>query len=134
MIKHLAHACLSSSDLDETRKFYCGALGLKEHFTFIKNGAETGLYLEICAGNYLEFFLGAPSVSDNNVIKHLCLETDSIDDAIKRIKAEGYEATDRKLGADNSWQAWTTDPDGARIELHEYTPESSQHTRQNPHL
>ena len=30
------------------------------------------------------------------------------------------------MGGDNSWQAWTCDPDGNRIELHQYTPESKQ--------
>jgi hypothetical protein len=27
---------------------------------------------------------------------------------------------------DHSWQAWITDPDGNKIELHDYTPESWQ--------
>jgi hypothetical protein len=30
------------------------------------------------------------------------------------------------LGSDQSWQAWLADPDGNRIELHAYTPESKQ--------
>jgi len=34
------------------------------------------------------------------------------------------------LGSDNSYQCWLDDPDGNRIELHQYTPES----RQTPHL
>lgn len=31
-----------------------------------------------------------------------------------------------KLGMDNSWQAWITDPDGNRIELMEYGPSSME--------
>jgi hypothetical protein len=31
-----------------------------------------------------------------------------------------------KMGSDHSWQAWLADPDGNRIELHAYTPESNQ--------
>ena len=38
----------------------------------------------------------------------------------------GVEVSDPKLGSDRSWQAWLADPDGTRIELHGYTPDSSQ--------
>lgn len=34
--------------------------------------------------------------------------------------------TDKKMGWDNSWQAWITDPNGIKIELHQYTDKSSQ--------
>jgi predicted enzyme related to lactoylglutathione lyase len=40
------------------------------------------------------------------------------------------EITTPALGSDGSWQAWLADPDGNRIELHMYTPES----KQAPHL
>ena len=46
------------------------------------------------------------------------------------LRAAGVEVTDSKLGFDKSWQAWLTDPDDNRIELHQYTPESQQ----TPHL
>lgn len=42
--------------------------------------------------------------------------------------AGGYAVTEKKLGADQSWQAWTTDPSGVRIEFHQYTAHSSQVT------
>ena len=38
----------------------------------------------------------------------------------------GVTVTDKKLGSDNSWQAWLSDPDGNRIELHQYTAQSLQ--------
>ena len=41
-------------------------------------------------------------------------------------RAQGVEVSDAKLGGDNAWQAWITDPDGNRIELHCYTPQSQQ--------
>ena len=39
---------------------------------------------------------------------------------------DGGVVTAPNLGADHSWQAWLADPDGNRIELHQYTPESKQ--------
>jgi hypothetical protein len=43
----------------------------------------------------------------------------------------GYETTEKKLGSDQSWQIWTTDPNGVRIEFHQYTADSSQRTHNN---
>ena len=34
--------------------------------------------------------------------------------------------TDKKLGIDQTWQAWTEDPNGVKVELFEYTPGSAQ--------
>jgi predicted enzyme related to lactoylglutathione lyase len=61
----------------------------------------------------------------------MCLQVDGIDHTLRQIRQAGYEASDKKLGADQTWQAWTADPDGIRIELHEYTEQSSQYTGQD---
>jgi len=65
------------------------------------------------------------------MIKHFCLEVDDIDDVAQKLTAAGYTVTEKTLGADQSWQAWTTDPSGVRIEFHEYTKDSSQLTGEN---
>ena len=52
----------------------------------------------------------------------------SVKATAQHLRALGYEVTGEKLGADQSWQAWVTDPAGARVELHEYTERSSQTT------
>jgi hypothetical protein len=44
------------------------------------------------------------------------------------VKALGYDVTDKTMGADRSWQAWTKDPGGVRIEFHQYTARSCQKT------
>jgi hypothetical protein len=36
--------------------------------------------------------------------------------------------TDKILGADHSWQIWTADPAGVKIEFHQYTNASCQTT------
>ena len=46
------------------------------------------------------------------------------------IRAKGIAVTDPFLAMDESWQAWITDPDGNRIEIHQYTEKSWQ----APHL
>ena len=87
--------------------------------------------LEVADGNYIEVFQhpreavvpDAPSP-----IRHLCLEVDDIESVSRALKTHGFEVSDKKLGGDQSWQAWTTDPSGVRIEFHQYTQTSAQRT------
>ena len=57
---------------------------------------------------------------------HFCLEVDDMDAAIADIEKAGITVTGQKAGCDQSLQAWIEDPDGNRIELHQYTPTSAQ--------
>ena len=58
--------------------------------------------------------------------RHICLEVDDIEEAVRRLRERGVAVSDVKVGNDRSYQAWISDPDGNRIELHGYTPESKQ--------
>lgn len=89
-----------------------------------------GFYLKLSDHNFLEFFETGSNCAPpaDCAFAHICLEVDSIVVTSARLAAIGVETSERKLGNDRSYQAWVTDPDGIRIELHEYTPESSQLT------
>ncbi len=135
MIKRIAHLCLVSKDLTATERFYANALGLKKAFNFLRDGTVTGFYLAVGEDSFIEVFLTDQTRDGkSSAIKHLCLEVDSIDEISARVKKAGYEITDKQLGSDRSWQAWLTDPNGVRIELHEYTPASSQLTNADIHM
>lgn len=129
MITGLAHVCIGSTDLAATERFYVEGLDGEKVFEFKKDGQVVGFYIRIAGQNYIEVFQQdeideqAPSP-----ISHLCLEVDDIDSVRQCLDAHGYEVTEKKLGADNSWQVWTTDPCGVRVEFHEYTSDSSQFT------
>jgi len=129
MVRGIAHICIRVADLEATRRFYCDALGLGKAFDFLRDGGLCGFYLSAGERNYLEFFRRNPEEAvSGSPIHHFCLKVDSIEETSARLKQAGFTVTDRILGADHSWQAWTTDPDGVKIELHEYTPESCQKT------
>ena len=131
-IKGLAHICLSAKDLSAVEIFYCSCLGLKKVFDFIRNNRVIGFYLEVSPGNYVEVFQqNEIDVHAKGPILHFCLEVDDIDQIGIKLTAGGYEATPKTLGADNSWQIWTTDPSGVKIEFHQYTARSSQITHAN---
>ena len=129
MITQIAHLCLSSTNLAKTEHFYCTALGLKRHFRFLKNGKEFGFYLHAGNQTFIEVFEQNQIVPNEQApIRHLCLQVTNLDQFIATIRSHGYQVGDKKIGADQSWQAWLNDPDGVRIELHEYTANSSQTT------
>ncbi|MGQ9609034.1 MAG: VOC family protein [bacterium] len=128
MIRGLAHVCFSVSNLDESIAFYKDKLGFLPVFDFInENGRRFGIYLHIGERNFIELFEGNPEKSVKpQSYQHFCLEVDDIESAVKSLRSKGVEVTEIKMGSDNSWQAWLSDPDGNRIELHQYTPESKQ--------
>lgn len=128
-IKRIAHICLGALDLEATEKFYCGALGCTKAFNFMRGGKRIGFYLRAGDGTFIEVFLQDKLDAEAPApIRHLCLEVEGIDAMIARVKSAGFKIGEKKLGADHSWQVWTADPAGVKVEFHEYTPESSQST------
>jgi len=128
IIKGLAHVCFTVSDLDASIDFYVNKLGLTAAFEFVNDeGVKFGQYISVGGRNFLELFRGdLPQRAESQPYKHLCLEVDDLDASIEALQANGVEVTGHKLGTDRSWQAWITDPDGNRIELHCYTDQSKQ--------
>jgi len=128
MITGIAHACFTASDLDRSIEFYCDALGMTPAFDFTdENGRRTGIYLHAGARTFIELFEGEAGQPEGPAsFRHICLEVDDVEATVESLRAKGLEVTDPKLGSDNSLQAWITDPDGNRIELHSYTADSKQ--------
>ena len=130
MLTGLAHVCINTTDLAKAEAFYCDALGFSKHFSFIRDGKVFGFYLALPDGSYVEVFEEeGVSNPEKSVMKHICLETEDIDALIAELRGRDIDITDKKVGGDQSWQAWLTGPDGVRIEIHQYTTESSQVTR-----
>lgn len=128
MTKRIAHICINSPDLEKTERFYCKGLGMEKGFDFLRGKTVVGFYLKAGNGTFLEIFHAEAETPGSFPIDHLCLEVDSIEETAASLKTVGAVLSPKKMGADHSWQAWTTDPGGVRIELHEYTPESCQTT------
>ncbi len=132
MIVGLAHVCFVVKDLEASIPFYRDKLGLTPAFDFVnEEGERFGIYLHVGGRTFVELFQGdlAPRAEQQSY-QHFCLEVDDFEQTVEELRARGAEVTDVKLGMDHSWQAWLTDPDGNRIELHGYTEESWQ----RPHL
>ncbi len=125
----IAHGCIIGSDLAALLRFYGEGFGMRQVFRFLRAGKEIGFYLDAGAGTFLEFFETANARPATPApLDHLCLEVESVAGSAAHLRALGYTVTGEKMGADRSWQAWVTDPAGTRVELHEYTDQSSQRT------
>lgn len=132
MIRDIAHVCVLTPDLGAADRFYCEGLGCRKAFEFVRRGQVVGFYLEVARGRYVEVFhRDDVQYHDNQSVQHLCFEVDDIDEVCRQLKARGIEVTEKKLGADQSWQAWVQGPGGVRIEFHQYTRASSQVTGAN---
>ncbi len=126
-IKQVAHTCIFAADLQKTEDFWTHVMGLPVAFRFIRSGKPYGFYLDAGGRTNIEVFEKASAqYADTNQINHICFEVTSLDEAVEALRARGAEVTDKKLGVDNTWQAWTADPNGVRIELFEYTAQSAQ--------
>ena len=128
MITGLAHVCFVVNDLEASIAFYHEKLGLTPAFDFInENNERFGIYLHVGGRCFIELFRGevnAPIAGQS--YQHIGLEVDDIQTTVAELRASGVEVGPISFGGDQSWQAWLSDPDGNRIELHQYTPESKQ--------
>lgn len=132
MIKGTAHICIAATDLARSEQFYTQALGFQRHFSFIRDGQPFGYYFALPDGTFVEVFKEAEAAAQGKpLIRHFCLLVDDLDATVADLRAKGVDVSDKKLGMDQSWQAWITDPAGIRIELHQYTANSSQYTRRD---
>jgi lactoylglutathione lyase/glyoxylase I family protein len=128
MITGLAHVCFVVSDLDASIAFYRDQLGLTPAFDFVnEQGERFGCYLRVGGRAFLELFKGTLTArAEGQAFQHICLEVDDIESTVATLRERGVEVGPVSLGSDQSYQAWLSDPDGNRIELHGYTPESWQ--------
>jgi catechol 2,3-dioxygenase-like lactoylglutathione lyase family enzyme len=129
MFKRLAHVCIGANDLAAAESFYVDALGMEHAFDFIRAGQRIGFYINAGEMTFLEVFAeNELHNAGGSLIKHICLEVEDLDAVISRLNDSGIEASAKKMGADNSWQAWITDPSGIRIEMMQYSENSTQLT------
>jgi catechol 2,3-dioxygenase-like lactoylglutathione lyase family enzyme len=127
LIKQVAHTCIFAHDLDATEAFYRDVFGIATAFDFNRGDQRIGYYLDFGGRTFVEVFHKAGTRFDEtNQINHICLETEDIDALLLHVRAQGVTITDKKLGADGTWQSWTNDPNGVKLEIFQYTDQSLQ--------
>lgn len=127
MFKRLAHVCIGATDLAASEHFYVDLLGMEKAFDFLRAGRRFGFYVKAGETTFIEIFEeNAEPNFERPIIKHFCLEVEDLDAAAAKLAGRGVEVSAKKLGGDNNWQAWLTDPSGVRIEMMQYCADSTQ--------
>jgi catechol 2,3-dioxygenase-like lactoylglutathione lyase family enzyme len=121
----LAHVCIESADLEATERFY-SCLGLQRQFEFRNPaGLLIGYYLKFENETFLEV-IRVESVRDEGAVRHFAIESDDVAALRARLLAAGFDASEKRLGGDETWMVTCRDPNGVFIELHEYGARSMQ--------
>ena len=128
MVKNLAHICFTVRNLEASLSFYRDILGLSQAFDFVNEKNERfGVYLHAGGRSFIELFQDeTDSQAAKQSFRHFCLEVEDLRLMISHLQTHNIEVSKPAIGGDNSLQAWLSDPDGNKIELHEYTPSSKQ--------
>ena len=125
MKSHLSHVCFTTSDLDATRHFYEDILALRVVHELRNDANEIyGIYLSIGQSTFLEFFKGIVHASNNEVFRHICLAVNNIHLLSDHLQKNGFSTTIQRGRTDQTLQMWITDPNGIKIEFHEYDSQS----------
>lgn len=130
MITGIAHLAIRISTLDAALSFYQDGLGFEEAFRLDRDGEVWIVYLRVGSGQFVELFPDGESAEDHRKevgYVHLCLAVDDIHATVQELSARGVVFDgEPRVGLDGSWQVWTADPDGNRIELMQVTSDSMQ--------
>ena len=142
VIKELGHLAFKCSNLEESLHFYRDILGFQEKFCLYYTDIGQSIpgeeerwivYVQVTERLFIELFDGRGAaehcIPNGNTFnyQHLSLIVEDIHAACSELKAKGAHVDEEpSLGIDNTWQMWSHDPDGNKIEFMQYTPQSFQ--------
>jgi catechol 2,3-dioxygenase-like lactoylglutathione lyase family enzyme len=119
------HVGIWAKDWDETLNFYTKTLGFKEAFTFKdKDGNVTTSYIQMNKENFLEIARATPERPAG--LNHLGIWVDDIKATVAALRKRGVKVEDARTGNSKAPLTNVVDPNGIRLELLEYPPESMQ--------
>lgn len=147
-IRQIGHLAFRCRDLEKSVAFYRDALGLKEKFRLYFGdliGDDDGhplaprrndtwiAYMELPGGSFIELFdaegateFAVPGGAQLNY-QHFALVVDDVHALHAELTEKGVEVdVPPKYGIEGTWQMWTHDPDGNKIEWMQYTDSSMQ--------
>lgn len=124
-IDGMNHFTVLTADLDATRGFYVGVLGLaigsRPALGF------PGVWLYIGDAAVLHVIAGRPLPPDPaGVLDHMAFSASELGATVARLEAHSIPYTLRRQTESGTWQLFCFDPSGARVELdfgaHEAAP------------
>ncbi|HEV3331319.1 MAG TPA: VOC family protein [Bryobacteraceae bacterium] len=116
----LNHVGIYAKDYDESMRFYTKTIGLREAFTIKdKDGKPTLTYLQINRETFLEL---APANDRPVGLSHVGIWPENLDATVAALRERGVKVADPRAGDTRITSAF--DPNGVRLELLDFLPES----------
>src|ERR1700730_279570 len=121
----LNHFGIYVRDIDASMNFFTKTMGFREAFSLKdKDGKPTLAYLQINRDTFLEL---APATADRPVgVSHVGLWADDLKQTVTVVRERGVKMDDPKAGSTKAPLTNMIEPNGVKLELLEYPPESLQ--------
>ena len=118
MIHGMNHFTITAEDRDATLGFYCGLLGLKEGHRPDLGFAGAWLYADGNPQAVLHIYWDRPMPSGRTgVIDHMAFTASDLKAVKARFDAAGLKYDLRQQAGAGTWQLFSFDPNGAKVEL-----------------
>ena len=120
----LNHIGINTRHYEQALAFYRDALGAKEAFSISNaDGTPRLVYLQLSRDTFIELI--AAGNDQPSGVMHFGIETDDVVGSVANLRARGL-VDDPVIGGSKARVARTVDPDGVRIDIMEFGPESLQ--------
>jgi catechol 2,3-dioxygenase-like lactoylglutathione lyase family enzyme len=120
----LNHFGLYVQNMDESTKYYTENFGFRKAFSFTDGQGHPVTYLQIDRNTFLEM---TPADKDHPAgFSHAGMLSGNVKSTVASLQKKGLKVEDVHLGGTKALISNTVDPDGVRLELLSYPPESLQ--------
>lgn len=119
----LNHVGIYVKDFGESMRFYTQIMGFPEAFTIKdQNGKPTLAYLQINRDQFLEL---APATAERPVgLSHIGIWPENLTATVASLRQRGVKLDDPRTGSTKTSITNATDPNGVRLELLDFLPDS----------
>jgi catechol 2,3-dioxygenase-like lactoylglutathione lyase family enzyme len=110
------HFTVLAKDLEATKDFYLGVLGLTDGYR--PNLGFPGAWLYAGNAAVLHIIAGRELPADpQGVLDHMAFSANDLPGTVKTLKGKGIKYDLRRQKESGVWQLFCFDPNGARVEL-----------------
>jgi catechol 2,3-dioxygenase-like lactoylglutathione lyase family enzyme len=125
----LNHFGIYVRSVDESTKYYTENFGFRRAFSFTDGAGHPVVYLQMDRNTFLEM---TPADKDHPAgFSHAGILADNIESTVASLQKKGLKVEDVHLGGTKALISNILDPNGVRLELLAYPPESLQRKSMN---
>jgi catechol 2,3-dioxygenase-like lactoylglutathione lyase family enzyme len=119
----LNHVGIYTKDFDASMRFYTQTMGFREAFSIKdKDGKPTLTYLQLSKDTFLEL---APATAQRPAgLSHIGFWPEDLNVAVTTLRQRGVKVDDPRTGSTKTSITNVTDPDGVRLEMLDFLPDS----------